>query len=527
MTPPADIAELMQRFLDDRDSLVDDEYARLVEAVRSSPELGARLRDQLIIDDTLSQHLAIDRRHFDAQVQQRIDDHLREEEELNRQTGELQSLALSHLENAATTAGAGWSALVPLAVALTLLITVGLGIGIWQKNRHEALLAQVEAVEGRVVVRRMNDHDQYAQDQLPLRHGDRLLVEDDAALTLRWSDGTRVQLQGGTVADLPATTAGKRMFIDTGAVAAIVARQPGGRPMVFATPHADAVVRGTELYLRVFPEETRLEVAEGKVELVEHRTSSAQLVAAGEAAVAAPGEKVVKRAIQWPSSREGLVYLFAGNQRPVLVRSKGILQPTSLTPLGAEAAFNAQGELELNGGLMIDRLAAGDIATELRASRAFTLEALLSAGTSSPGTLRTLLALESDQGVLFALSQQDDRLLLAVARHEPLSDLAAQSIDLGPLPAATELSRVVVTYAQGRFTAYLNDAPPRTVEWERPTDPWLASADATCLVVGGLTNRAASNPVAQPWRGRVAAVALYDRALAAAEIERSVRKASQ
>src|SRR5687767_4547593 len=97
-----DLADLLQRFVDDRDGLEEHEYAQLVAAVTQSPDLALQLRDQLVIDDVLSQRMAMDRRRFDAQVQQRIADHLRGEEELNLQADELRELALARVKEGPT-----------------------------------------------------------------------------------------------------------------------------------------------------------------------------------------------------------------------------------------------------------------------------------------------------------------------------------------------------------------------------------------------------------------------------------------
>jgi hypothetical protein len=516
MNSPDDLLELLRRFIDDRDSLEEHEYARLVDAVKASPELGVQLREQLLLDDALSQRLALDRRQFDAQVQQRVADYLRGEEELNLQADELRSLALSHLEHAPARMGTSWSAFIPLALALSLLLVAGFGIWTWQTNQSETLLARVDSVEGRVVVRRLDDHDQYAQDQLPLRQGDRLLVEEDAAITLRWSDGTRVRLEGGSVADLPTTASGKRVHIDEGTLSAVVAKQPAGRPMVFATPHADAIVRGTELYLHVRRDETELEVAEGRVELVERRTNDSQMVAASQSAIATTGEQVAKRNIHWPTSREGVIYLFAGSQRPVLVRSRGLLRPAQLEPLGDGAEFNARGEMEFSGGFCMDALAARDVASQLWASKAFTLEMVLASAVVDDDRPRRLLALESEQATSLAIVQQRERLLLvANVQERPLSTLPMkQAIELGPLPEPGKLTHLVITYGRGRWLARMDDA---TTQGELEQDFTLGESEATHLVFGGSPGDLNSR-----WQGRIAGVAIYDRALSVEEIARNV-----
>src|SRR6185436_1575373 len=60
---------------------------------------------------------------------------------------------------------------------------------------------------------------------------------------------------------------GKRVSLKQGVLAAQVARQPAGEPMIFTTASAEARVLGTRLTLSVTPGSTRLEVREGKVRI--------------------------------------------------------------------------------------------------------------------------------------------------------------------------------------------------------------------------------------------------------------------
>src|SRR4029079_12976930 len=88
-----DIDLLVPRYLEARDSLTTREFDALIAALRADPQLAARLRDQLLLDDLLAQKLALDRRNFVAQVEQRIADLNRGQTELSRQTADLRSIA--------------------------------------------------------------------------------------------------------------------------------------------------------------------------------------------------------------------------------------------------------------------------------------------------------------------------------------------------------------------------------------------------------------------------------------------------
>jgi hypothetical protein len=86
---------------------------------------------------------------------------------------------------------------------------------------------------------------------------------------VRFPDGTRLELgSDSALREITVREGGaKAAFLERGRLAARVARQPAGRPMLLVTPHAEARVLGTRLILSVEPEATRLEVKEGRVGL--------------------------------------------------------------------------------------------------------------------------------------------------------------------------------------------------------------------------------------------------------------------
>lgn len=110
-----------------------------------------------------------------------------------------------------------------------------------------------------------------------------------AALT--WNDGTTTTIDDAAFFTLSpgSADAGKRMTITRGRFSAVVAPQPAGRPLVFTTPHGEAIVVGTRLRLEVDDALTQLSVDSGLVRLVNAADGSVQDVAAGQRAfVAAP-----------------------------------------------------------------------------------------------------------------------------------------------------------------------------------------------------------------------------------------------
>ena len=116
-----DLNELMERFLDDRESLDEQQLAELVAGVRESPEQLAELKDQLIVDEALSQKQGVDRANFPAQVAQRLRDNNREDE-LIRQVDEMRSLAVDEYDQQYHRRRRGWTRwLVAAALVLAAL----------------------------------------------------------------------------------------------------------------------------------------------------------------------------------------------------------------------------------------------------------------------------------------------------------------------------------------------------------------------------------------------------------------------
>src|SRR5438067_1463700 len=89
----SDLNTLIHRYLEDRSCLDPVELNKLIAGLKADPELAASLREQLLLDDLLAQKLALDRRNFLAQVEQRITDFQRGEESLTQQVADLRSLA--------------------------------------------------------------------------------------------------------------------------------------------------------------------------------------------------------------------------------------------------------------------------------------------------------------------------------------------------------------------------------------------------------------------------------------------------
>lgn len=181
-----------------------------------------------------------------------------------------------------------------------------------------AVVAHLERMEGEV--RLLGP-----ADKVPASAGEALLAgggletgAEKSAAFLVFPDRTRIEMGPGTEVGEIRAEGGKRIFVGRGEIRAFVARQAKDQPMVFSTPHGEAVVLGTTLRILVDPDPkkgTRLEVEEGRVRFSNLEKKSVE-VSAGHFAFAAPGVDLVARS--WDPStavpRRGLALWLRADQ---------------------------------------------------------------------------------------------------------------------------------------------------------------------------------------------------------------------
>jgi hypothetical protein len=113
-------------------------------------------------------------------------------------------------------------------------------------------------------------------------------VGPSSRATIAFNDGTRVDLDGGTVLDLRPPKDNARVRLENGSLKSEITKQPKNRLFIFATPEAEAIVVGTKLRLAVNGHATRLEVLEGEVRFRRLHDGAEIRVEAGQYAVVAP-----------------------------------------------------------------------------------------------------------------------------------------------------------------------------------------------------------------------------------------------
>jgi ferric-dicitrate binding protein FerR (iron transport regulator) len=172
-------------------------------------------------------------------------------------------------------------------------------IGLWIVLHETPAVRLAAAGEGVRVVR--SEETLAARPGLSLRPGDRIEVPARSWASVRYDDGSTLQLGDETRLEieekaLPPNE--KRVRLRRGSVSGDVAPQPAERPMVLATPHADARVLGTAFRLSVAGQESRLLVHHGRIAFgtAEVTTGQAARAASGGAVTVEPaGEEVLRK----------------------------------------------------------------------------------------------------------------------------------------------------------------------------------------------------------------------------------------
>lgn len=164
---------------------------------------------------------------------------------------------------------------------------------------------------------------------------------EDGFAALGYSDGTRLLLSPGTVVRVETENDGdavdrKRLFVSRGVLRADVAPQPQSRPMVVASPQVEVVVLGTKFTAATGPGATRVELEQGRVQLVRTADRRAIEVRQGAYVVAtADPEPLVARPLP------------ARLERPRLVTGRAEAEVLALSPDGRWLAVGKGPELNL------------------------------------------------------------------------------------------------------------------------------------------------------------------------------------
>lgn len=161
--------------------------------------------------------------------------------------------------------------------------------GVWLVNHDRtAGTASVASVQGEVRLIGKAGERPLKPGQAWSRDETLMTVGPKSAVTLMFSEGTRLDFGGDSMAVNQSGRQGCRVKLEHGELQSAVKKQPPRQAFVFATPEGEAVVVGTAFRLTAVIHHTRLEVTEEKVRFRRLSDGMEVAVKAGYFAVAAP-----------------------------------------------------------------------------------------------------------------------------------------------------------------------------------------------------------------------------------------------
>ena len=513
---------LIHRYLEDRSSLSDHELDELITVLRGDPELAASLRDQLLVDDLLAQKLALDRRNFVAQVEQRIADLARGTQALKEQVADLSSLAAAERPISKIAGQIQMAARYALAIAVLGALAGGLFALRSLTPKHPAIAKVTEVSEG-VTIGEANDASPAEVDGA-LESGQRIVVPRGGSIAIRYEDGTEIRVKGDAGDSLVIFGAEepgkpKEIHIERGVVVANVKPQLLG-PVRFVTPHAVAIAPPATLRLVVADDSTLLDVSEGNVRFDRLFDKSTLGVSANQSGLASRDTLQIRQ-LMWPDRRDGLAYLYspleaAENENKPLMLARNPetrrLRPTELEPRGRATLLESRLFYELNGGYLFDSVAGPAISDVSRGGSELTLEAIF-----SPASLE-----QAGPARIVALADESDDPDMALAQDGPEVTFCLRTTDAKQPATSSRVSiqtadtpmHLTVTYRNGELIVYRDG-----IEIARSKDLLgsLAAWRSGPLTVG------ADASGKNPWRGILEAFALYNRCLEPGEVARNAR----
>jgi ferric-dicitrate binding protein FerR (iron transport regulator) len=509
---------LLERFLDDRDALAEDELAALVAEVARDPQQAARLKDQLVIDELLAQELAIDRRNFPAQVRQRIRDAespaaaaaLPGEVALVDKQLATDMRQLADLEFAGRRRQTQRTRMLRGLWLATCALLLVAAVSFWWWRQSQVTIAIVQSATGApsLVVQ---GQPLAAEVGTAIRQGDRLLTHPGETLVVTFTDRSTLELLGDTSLLVSAGrgTEAKSATLEWGSISADILPQPAGAPMKIATPLALATVRGTRLRLSADSTRTRLDVLEGVVELARNTDRARVDVRSGEFAVATTDDLSVKP-LAWPvDRRDAIVILETGDPAtPSLVRhARGVeLQPIVLSPRG-RARMNHDYAWVLQGGAYGVPKAGRAIRNACRTTGELSIEATIApAHLDQHGPARIITCSQDSHRYNFTLGQEENRLIFRLLTTA--ADWRSEDIDLCLLSAG-QPQHIAVCYRPGELVCFLNG---RRVYHDAKSRGNFDNWQTHELLLG---NDAAAD---RNWAGTIEGIAIYDRFLEEDEV---------
>jgi hypothetical protein len=207
---------------------------------------------------------------------------------------------------------------------------------------------------------------------------------------------------------------------------------------------------------------------------------------------------------EWPSRRDGLVYLFeTGAQENRVTDPRTGQERSYALEARGRARYDHDRALQLAGGYFEAREVARVVGEACARSGEFTIEALIRPDQIRVGGKPLVVSLEREGGRwLFYLSHEGDRL-----RVRLLTD-TDPTVGVAHLESEDPL-HLVVSYRDGRLVSFRNGS--KVLDTDRVRGDLSRWSEARNLVFGDVSDGG------QDWRGKLEGLAFYSRSMDAEE----------
>ena len=230
-------------------------------------------------------------------------------------------------------------------------------------------------------------------------------------------------------------------------------------------------------------------------------------------------EKVAVTRPAWPVNRANLVFQWGTAQRPTF-QFNPVSRMFDRVYLKASriARLDRDGAMVFYGGGFSVTNAGNGIVAECSKANQFSIEALITPSSvprAGKAELRFIVGCDGEgegeaDNTNFALAQEGPKLVLFARTKPDGKQSVVQRVQLCTLEDEKP-NHVVVAYRPGRFACYLNGKSVRQTAELKGTLDWRQAKDETGLYF------ASRNAAALPWLGNVEGIAIFARALDAAD----------
>jgi hypothetical protein len=213
----------------------------------------------------------------------------------------------------------------------------------------------------------------------------------------------------------------------------------------------------------------------------------------------------------WPESTNGLVFVWEDRmkQNEVVDPANGTTRRCNVEARGL-AKYGRYYVMEFAGrGAFVPQDVDDVLLEACRANNAFTVEALVVPAIVQSNRLARIVTFSSgEEQRNFTLGQEEDRLLFLL---KTTAEAPETRLEIGSLRAGRP-AHVVVTYASGYLSTYIDGAPARTTKVPGDLSGWSAHH----LIFGDEWSGAGGD-----WAGQLEGIALYDGALSVKEVQQT------